>query len=149
MAKEVKVVELTPEQVQMLVEQQKSSEIAEQQQSQQEMIIKQAIINMSPDEIADYLAEHLAHTNVVVEALNLIEAFNLQEAVFVASLNRSRLGLDAAISWIENHFSLNEKQEKEDEKGNKTKSPEPQKEGKRFVYGAGASSLDEDDSEQL
>ena len=149
MAKEVKVVELTPDQVQMLVEQQKNSAIAEQQQSQQEMIIEQAIINMSPEEIADYLAEHLAHTNVVVEALNLVEAFNLQEAVFVASLNRSRLGLDAAISWIENHFSLNEKQEIEDENGNKTKSPKPQKEGKRIVYGAGASSLDEDDSEQL
>lgn len=148
MPKEVKVIELTPEQVQMLVEQQKNAEIAE-QQSQQEMTIEQAIVNMNPDEIADYLSEHLAHTNVVVEALNLVETFSLQEAVFVASLNRSRLGLEAAISWIENHFSLNEKQEIEDENGNKTKSPKPQKEGKRIVYGAGASSLDEDDSEQL
>lgn len=149
MAKEIKVVEFTPEQVQMLLEQQKQSEIAEQQQSQQELIIEQAIINMSPEEITDYLADHLAHSNVIVEALNLIEKFSLQDAVFVASLNRSRLGLEAAIDWIENHFSLNEEQGKDGETDNKTQSPEPQKEGKRIVYGAGKNSLKEDDSEQL
>lgn len=149
MAKEVKVLELTQEQIQnMLLEQQKNSDTAEQQQ-QEAIAIEQAILQMSPEEITDYISDHLTHTNVIVEALNITDEFSFQEAIFIASLNRSRLGLDAAISWIENHFSLNEVQAEETEIENKTKSPKRQKDGKRIVYGTSENLASEDDSEQL
>jgi len=150
MPKEVKVLELSPEQIQQfLSERQIAEEFNEKQLENEESALEQAILVMTPSEISDYLAEHLAHTDVVVTATNIVSDFNFHDAILIAAINRSRNGLDAAIAWIENQFSLNEEQAKNDPTKNKTESPKPQKEGKRVVYGTGVNSRPEDDSEQL
>ncbi len=144
MNKEVKLIELSPEQIQELLNNQAVQKV----QEDTDAVIEQAIINMSPEELADYLSSHLASTNVIIEAMNLVSEFSMQDAIFAAALNRSRIGLDSAIAWIENHFSLNEEQAEEENKENNTESPNTNK-GKRIVYGKNENSLPEDDSEQL
>jgi hypothetical protein len=148
MAKQIKIIEMSPEDVAQALKNQPSINM-EEIELQQDADIEEAIINMTANEIVDYIAEHIAHTNVIVEALNITTDLNLQDSIFVASLNRSRVGLDAAILWIENHFSLNEQQAEVSEKSNITQSPMQQKDGKRIVYGSNKEENYEDDLEQL
>lgn len=149
MSKEVKIVELSPDQIQqMLTEQAQMTEKAVLEQKAQSEAVEQAILNMTPSEISDYLSDHLSQSSIIIEATNIVSEFNLHDAIFIAALNRTRNGLDAALSWIENHFSLNESQDSDEKIANKKESPKQQKEGKRIVYG-NAKANAEDESEQL
>lgn len=143
MAKEIKVVELTSEQIQNLLLEQEMTEMAE-KQLQHDAEVDKAILNMGPEEIVDYITEHLASSDVLVDAIKISGEFTLQDSIFIASLNRSRIGLEAAISWLENHFSLNEEQDNQGDMKKKHELPKP----RRIVYGETKDSTS-DDSEQL
>lgn len=145
MPKNIKVVDFSPEQIEEMLGENLADTSKEDAQAE---ALAQAILQMEPDEIADYLYESLVQTNVLIEAANITDEISYHDAIFIAALNRSRVGLDAAISWIENHFSLEEVQADVESNKNKTKTPEIQKQGKRIVYGSENKSA-EDDSEQL
>jgi hypothetical protein len=150
MSKEVQIVELSPDQIQqMLNTQAQLTEKAVLEQKAQSEAMEQAILNMTPSEISDYLSDHLSQSSVIIEATNIVSEFNLHDAIFIAALNRTRNGLDAALSWIENHFSLNELQAEDTKNENETESPKQQKQGKRIVYGKNSKSNTADESEQL
>ena len=139
--------EITPEQLEQLI-QSGAVQIITAPGEKDNSAMTQAINNLSAEELVDLLNDYLTQTDIIVQSLSLVEGFNTGEAIFIAALQRTREGLEFTVQWLEKHFSLTNEQAKEEPTEKKTESPNPQKEGKRVVYGAGATQA-LDDSEQL
>lgn len=144
---EDQVQEITPEQFEQLI-QSGQIKVISADDVEHPSAISEAINNLSAEDLVDLLNDYLTQTDIIVQALNLVKEFNTNEAIFIAALQRSREGLEYTVQWLENRFSLVNEQAKEEPTEKKTESPKPQKEGKRVVYGAGATQA-LDDSEQL
>jgi len=121
--------------------------VIEKQKEAQEFA--QAVCAMSPEEIVDYLNAYCEQTDIVSESMSLVQTYTTGEAILVTALNSAKTGLDAAIMWMENHFSIDNQQAEEPSPKKKTESPKSQKDGKRIVYGSGEGSNQTDESEQL
>ena len=137
MSKQVQIIEAPPELLEHLAAQDKMRE-------EESAAYKNALDNMSPQEIHEFLEDHLAQTDILVESLSACSSLSLSDAIFAATLNRLRGGIDAALTWLESHHNLKIEEAGAEEKQNKNESPKT--EGKRIVYGANSV---EDESEQL
>jgi hypothetical protein len=137
MSKQVQIIEAPPELLEHLAAQDK-------QREEESAAYKKALSNMSAEEVHKFLEDHLAQTDILVESLNLCSSMSMSDAIFVATLNRLRSGIDAALMWLESHHNIKIEEAQTEEKQNKNESPKT--EGKRLVYGANSV---EDESEQL
>jgi len=116
----------------------------EKQRQEEAEAYKQAILNMSPTEMHEFLEDHLTATDIIMESLGICSNMNVSDSIFVTSLNRLRTGIESTLMWMESKLEIQKQEANPEAVQNKNESPRT--DGKRIVYGANDT---EDESEQL